>query len=128
MKKSIKLVALLMALVLVLALAACGSSGGAAADDPNLGLYKLSSSLGFSLEEDAEMLEIMPEEAANSMTLELKADGKADMVADGDTTTLDWSLNGDTLTLTDGEESLEGILANGVITLNIEGAEIVFAK
>ena len=36
MKKSIKLISLLMTLMLVLALAACGgSSGGAAADDPN---------------------------------------------------------------------------------------------
>ena len=130
MKKSIKLISLLMTLMLVLALAACGGSsgGGAAADDPNLGLYKMSSLMGFSLEEYAEMLEITEEEAADSMTLELKADGKADMTIDGDVQTLDWSVEGDAITLTDGEESLEGTLADGVITLDIEGMEIVFTK
>ena len=129
MKKSIKLISLLMTLMLVLALAACGgSSGGAAADDPNLGLYKMSSLMGFSLEEYAEMLEITEEEAADSMTLELKADGKADMTIDGDVQTLDWSVEGDAITLTDGEESLEGTLADGTITLDIEGMEIVFTK
>lgn len=129
MKKNIKIVSVLLAFMLVLALAACGgSSGGAAADDPNLGVYKLSSLMGFSLEEYAKMLEITPEEAADSMTLELKSDGKADMTIDGETQTLDWSLNGDALTLTDGQESLEGTLTDGAITLNIEGMEMTFAK
>ena len=130
MKKNIKIVSVLLAFMLVLALAACGGSGGggAAADDPNLGVYKLSSLMGFSLEEYAEMLEITPEEAADSMTLELKADGKADMTIDGDAQTLDWSVDGDAITLTDGEESLEGTIADGVITLDIEGMEMSFTK
>lgn len=130
MKRSIKIISLLLTLMLVLALAACGGSsgGGTAADDPNLGMYKLSNIMGFSLEEYAEMLEITPEEAADSMTLELKSDGKADMVIDGDAQTLDWSVTDGTLTLTDGQESLEGTVADGVITLDIEGMEIVFAK
>ena len=56
MKKNIKIVSVLLAFMLVLALAACGgSSGGAAADDPNLGVYKLSSLMGFSLEEYAKI-------------------------------------------------------------------------
>jgi hypothetical protein len=126
MKKSIKLVSLLMCLMMVLALAACGSS--APADDPNLGVYKLSSLMGFSLDEYAKMLEITPEEAANSMTLELKADGKADMTADGDKQTLDWSVKDGAITLTDGKESLEGTIKDGTVTLNIEGMEIVFTK
>lgn len=130
MKKNIKIISLLLTFMLVLALAACGGSGGggAAAEDPNLGVYKMSSLMGFTLEEYAKMLEITPEEAADSMTLELKADGKADMTIDGDTQTLDWSLNGDAITLTDGQESLEGTLTDGVITLNIEGMEMTFTK
>ena len=131
MKKSIKLISLAMAaMMLVFALAACGSSGGgsAAADDPNLGLYKLSSVMGFSLEEYAQMMEVSEEEAADSMTLELKADGKADMTVDGEAQSLDWSITDGTLTLTDGQETLEGTVEDGVITLDIEGAEIVFAK
>lgn len=128
MKKSMKLASLLLALMLVLALAACGGSGGGAADDPNLGVYKLQSLMGFSLAEYAEMVGVSEEEAADSMTLELKADGKAEMVADGDVQSLDYTLEGETLTLTDGTDTLEGTLADGVVTLNIEGVEISFAK
>ena len=62
------------------------------------------------------------------MTLELKAGGKAEMVADGDAQSLDYTLEGETLTLTDGTDTLEGTVADGVITLNIEGVEISFAK
>ena len=131
MKKSIKLISLVMTvLMLVFALAACGGSsgGGAAADDPNVGVYKLSSVMGFSLEEYAKLLEVSEEEAADSMTLELKSDGKADMTIDGETQTLDWSVTDGALTLTDGQENLEGKVEDGVITLDIEGMEIVFAK
>lgn len=127
MKKTMKIGALLLAMMMVLALAACGGSGGAA-DDPNLGVYKLNSLLGFSLAEYAEMVGITEEEAAESMTLELKADGTADMVADGDTQTLDWTIEGDKITLTDGTDTLEGTVADGVITLDAEGVEITFAK
>ena len=131
MKKSIKLIALAMAvMMLAFALAACGSSssGGAAAEDPNLGVYKLSKVMGLSLEEYAKMMEITEEEAADSMTLELKADGKAEMIANGEATSLEWSLDGQTLTLTDGKDPVEATLVDGVITLADEGIEIVFAK
>jgi len=128
MKRTAKILSLILAMVFLLALAACGGGGGADADDPNLGVYKLQSLMGFSLEEYAEMMGVTADEAADSMTLELKSGGKADWTIDGETQTLDWSLEGDALTFTDGSETLEGTLADGTITMDMEGVEIVLAK
>lgn len=129
MRKYAKLLSLVLALMLVLALAACGGSGGgAAADDPNLGTYKLQSLMGFSVAEYAEMMGVTEEEAADSMALELKADGKAEWTIDGEAQSLDWSMEGETITFTDGQETLEGTLVDGVITLDMEGMEISLAK
>lgn len=126
MKKS-TLYSLFLALTLVFVLAACGGSGGDA-DDPNLGMYKLQSMMGFTLSEYAEMMEITEEEAADSMTLELKSGGKATFTTDGDPSNLNWSVDGDTITLSDSQDTLEGTIADGVITLDFEGVELVLAK
>ncbi len=128
MKKYTKFFSLLLVLMMLLALAACGGSSGADANDPNLGVYKLSSLMGFSLAEYAELMEISEEEAADSMTLELKSGGKATWTIDGDSETMNWSLEGDALTLSDSSDSLEGTLTDGVITLSVEGMEITLTK
>ena len=126
--KKMKLFSLFLALVMFFALAACGGSGGGDADDPNLGMYKLQSMMGFTVAEYAEMMGVTEEEAADSMTLELKSGGKAVFTTDGDPSNLKWSVEGDTITLSDSQDTLEGTISDGVITLNIEGAELVLAK
>ena len=138
MKKSRKLLALLLALILAFALAACGGSSGdsgessagesTSADADVLGVYKLQSMMGLTVAEMAEMTGDSEEEVANTMTLELKEGGKAEMVSDGDVQELEWTLDGEALTLTDGKEPLDCTLVDGVVTIADEGLEIVFVK
>lgn len=125
MKHTKRLGALVLSVLLVLALAACS---GTASADPNLGVYKLNGLMGFSLAEYAEMTGVTEEEAAESTTLELKADGKAVMVADEESQELDWTLEGENISITDGTSTMEGTLKDGVLNLTVEGVSIVFAK
>ena len=118
-----RILAFVLSAVMLLSLCACG---GAA--DPNLGVYKLSSIIGMSVEDYAKLADITAEEAADSFQVELKDGGKATFTIDGDATDLNWKLDGETFTLYDDEESLEGTLKDGEISLDVEGFEVVMAK
>lgn len=117
-----RILAFLLSAVMLLSLCACG------ADDPNIGVYKLSKVMGFTIEDYAEIAEISAEEAAELFVLELKAGNKAVFTIEGDATDVNWKLDGETFTLYDDAESMEGALVDGTLTLNVEGFEIVLVK
>lgn len=105
-----KIIALLLALAMLLSLAACG---GSAEEDPNAGKYiGISAAVGgFSLP----MSDIYPGET----WIELKSGGKGDIMLDGDSYGLKWTLEGETFTMTlEGVDSV-GTLKNGAIVIDL---------
>ncbi len=116
-----RLLAFLLALAMVLSLAACG---GSAEDDPNAGKYiGISAAVsGFSMP----MSDIYPGET----WIELKSGGKGDIMLDGDSYGLKWTLEGETFTLTlEGVDSV-GTLKNGAIVIDLMdmGCVMTFRK
>ena len=117
-----RLFALLLALVIVLSLAACG--GGSEEVDPNAGKYiGVSAAVGgFSMP----MSDIYPGET----WIELKSGGKGDIMLDGDSYGLKWTLEGETFTLTlEGVDSV-GTLSGGAIVIDLMdmGCVMTFRK
>lgn len=116
-----KLIAILLTLAMQLSLVACG---GTAEEDPNAGKYlgTIAEVFGMSME----MSEIYP----GGTWVELKSGGKGTIMLDGDDFPVNWSLEGDTFTLTiDGVDSV-GTLAEGVIVVDLMdmGVEMTFLK
>ena len=116
-----KIIALLLTLTMLLSLAACG---GSAEEDPNAGKYiGVSAAVGgFSMP----MSDIYPGET----WIELKSGGKGDIMLDGDSYGLKWTLEGETFTLTlEGVDSV-GTLKNGAIVIDLMdmGCVMTFQK
>lgn len=117
-----RLFALLLALVIVLSLAACG--GGSEEVDPNAGKYiGVSAAVGgFSMP----MSDIYPGET----WIELKSGGKGDIMLDGDSYSLKWTLEGEDITISlEGVDSV-GTLKNGTIVVDLMnmGCVMTFQK
>ena len=105
-----KIIALLLALAMLLSLAACGGSEEV---DPNAGKYiGISAAVGgFSMP----MSDIYPGET----WIELKSGGKGDIMLDGDSYSLKWTLAGEDITITlEGVDSV-GTLKNGTIVVDL---------
>ena len=116
-----RLLAMLIAIAMLLSLAACG---GSAEEDPNAGKYiGVSAAVGgFSMP----MSDIYPGET----WIELKSGGKGDIMLDGDSYGLKWTLEGETFTLTlEGVDSV-GTLKNGAIVIDLMdmGCVMTFQK
>lgn len=116
-----KIIAFLLAICMLLSLAACG---GSTEEDPNAGKYiGISAAVGgFSMP----MSDIYPGET----WIELKSGGKGDIMLDGDSYGLKWTLEGETFTLTlEGVDSV-GTLKNGAIVIDLMdmGCVMTFQK
>ena len=116
-----------VALVLALLLTACGNSSSGESDE-NLGVYKLKSIGGYTVETFAEMMDQDVSTAGEYIMAELKSGGKCVFTVDGEAETVDWTLNGETITLDDGSEAQEGTLKDGVMTLDLDGQILILAK
>lgn len=121
MKRTLSI--LLVAVLLLGVLTACGSKA-----DPNLGVYKLESLSGMTVEEFAELLGEDVEATKDFMTVELKADGKATFTTEGEANEVTWKLDGDKLSLTADGDTLEGTLKDGKITLDLDGESVTLGK
>lgn len=103
-----KLLSILMALSMLLALAACG---GSAEPDPNAGLYVGDTVVAYGITLNA------ADYFGDDFSLELQSGGKAVLHYDGDTQRLKWSLDGTAFHAEGGGESLDGTLADGAIVI-----------
>ena len=113
---------ILAALMLLALLAGCGKA------DPNVGTYKLSGAMGYSLEEFAEMMGTTEEEAQDMFIFDLKEKGVLEVTFDGETETGTWKVDGETLTLVADGDTLTGTIKDDVITIDMEGESMTLTK
>ena len=114
-----KIIAILLTIVMLLPLAACGGES-----DPNAGKYQGISAKALGITMD--MSEVYPGET----WVELKSGGKGTVMLDGDEFPMKWTLDGEAITITiDGVDSV-GSLADGVLTVDLMemGVEMTFLK
>ena len=108
-----KAVALLLVLVMVFALCACGAKS----NDPVVGTWKLS---GLMMgEEDYSSFVSMFD-----MQLTFKADGTGTMVYDGDTVPLTWKSG----SFTDGTDTFNYTMVGDTIQFEAEGMTFIFSR
>ena len=115
-----KIIALLLVIVMLLSLTACG--GGE--PDPNAGIYQ-----GIRGEMDGIVL-TMEELYPGESYLELKSGGKANLVLEGDKITGKWTLEGEKFNLVVEGEDCPGTLKDGIVTFDFTGIGmfLTFAK
>ena len=116
-----RLLAILLILAMLLSLAACG---GSAEEDPNAGKYiGIRAAVGgFSMP--------MSDIYSGETWIELKSGGKGTITLDGDSFSLKWALEGESITITlEGVDSV-GTLKNGAIVMDLMnmGCVMTFQK
>ena len=109
-----KILSLALALMMLLALGACGGKGGGTSDDPNLGKY-----IGAEFSGDGSQWFLLDEIYDEGESyIELKSGGKGVFCLGGDATDIKWELKSDgSLKLTRDSLESSGTLQDGVITL-----------
>ena len=109
-----KILSLALALMMLLALGACGSKDGGTSDDPNLGKY-----IGAEFSGDGSQWFLLDEIYDEGESyIELKSGGKGVFCLGGDATDIKWELKSDgSLKLTRDSLESSGTLQDGVITL-----------
>ena len=112
-----KTLAVLLAIVCVISLCACGNAGS---NSKAYGVYKAKTLGGLE--------EMLGEEALEGFTLEIKDDKKIELTFDGETSTGEYTIDGEKFVLKDAEDEIEGTYKDGVITIEIEGIECTFEK
>lgn len=111
-----KLIALMMAAVLVLALCACG----APEDESLYGKYTL-----YAM--DYEDVVLMADELfENENYIELSKGGKCVYMMDGEAANIKWKSEGSTVTLTAADGDLTATVENGIFALDYEGTKLYY--
>ena len=125
MKKSYRIIGVVIAVLLVFGMAACGGGGGTDSDDPNLGVWVAKEAEMFGMTSPVEDF------FGSGFTMELKAKGKCALNVDGSKANGTWSLDGDAFYVKGGGLECNGYLKNGKIVLEDVlgmGLNLVFEK
>ena len=82
-----------------------------------------------SIQDFAEMTGSTPEEASKMMQVKVKGDGTAEFLVEGeDPDTVNFTVDGEKVIMEAEGEKLEGTLKDGLMTLNLEGEEVILAR
>lgn len=96
------------------------------------GVYRLNKIIGMDMGTYATLVGITPEQAANTMVMDMKADGTAYLAADGEVAMITWVRDGDKVALISWEngveDRLDATLSGDTIIMNIDGSEIVMKR
>ena len=97
---------------------------------PVTGFYQLYSIMGYSIAEYAELAEVTVSEAESMLTVRLDADGTAIWTNDGEEFELEWTLDGNELTLysEEDDEELVGTVDGNMLSFLIEDIDVVLVK
>ena len=95
-----------------------------------IGTYKLDSFMGLDIETAQQFYDAGSEggDLLEMFILEIKEDGKATFTVEGQAYDMEWTLDGNKLTLTVNGESLESTYEDGKISMTIEGIDMVMKK
>lgn len=117
-----KALAIVLSLMMILSLAACG---GSKSEDPNLGIYKGTTAEMFG--EESDITEIYD---LGDNLIELKADGKGTLTLDGEEMPMTWTLEGTKFNLVVEGIDSPGTLENGEIIIDFAemGVNLKFVK
>ena len=99
-----------------------------AGDEQYIGIYRLKSLMGFSVELLAALSEVEVDVLQEIFVIELKADGVGIIRMEEDFGEVNWKVEGETLILSVEGESIEGTIIDGVITLVMDDTSIELAK
>ena len=97
-------------------------------DGTTAGLYKLYEMMGMSLLDFAEMTGQTPQAVSETMQVEIKDDGTANFISDGESNAVEFKLDGTKFTMTAEGESLEGTLENGLLTIGEGDEKVILAR
>lgn len=112
-----KYIALLLALVMLFALCACGEED----DNPNLGVYELDTAEMYGISISTKDI------YEGGFTIELKSNGKCKMTIDGKSASGKWTQDGTDFTISGGGFDGEGTIEDGVIVLeNVQDSGVNF--
>jgi len=114
-----KLIALALALVLVLSLGACGGSSGA--DESMLGAYTL-----YAMEYEKGANVLASELFDGESYIKLKSGGAAEFCMEGDVANVKWKADGSKITITAADGDMSGSLADGLLTLDVDGSKLFY--
>ena len=128
-----KKVSLVVAMVLMVALALAGCAGGGnggAAEGPISGEYKLTSAIAGGQEMSVDELKsVLGESTAAALDMTFNFSGnKVKVTAMGQTEEVDYKLDGETFSVTQGGTTLNGTFKDDKLTIDAGGATLIFTK
>ena len=116
-----KIMCLVLAAVMTLALCACGSSGAPDENEAMYGTYTL-----YAMDYDEETVVLASELFDGESYITLKSGGAAQMCLEDELADVKWKAEGDRLTITADDGDMEATLSGGVLALLIDGVNLYF--